>query len=330
MRIAFTKNRRAGACTLTIRIGRNETLDAARAQWLALGQPGMLPFRYESVGVQTLVYYDVTNCRSLSDTIKTPLNVQQYVGMLIATLAMLEQCEAYHIDPSTILWDPRYIFINPRIGYPQFAMVPIIGAASTRKNARTLISRLAQSGRIRFTVPEGNRYPLAVADFLKRNPSFTSGQLRNLLISLQPWSGTDKADRTDEINEIGETGETGEMLHSEMQDDGETVLRSVKTEPGTGFTIRRLRDGLTVHICAGKATIGRSGSADVHMGGNTNVSRIHAMIEAFPDGRFSITDNHSMNGTEVGGKRLPSGGKGHMISGDTFVLADDAFTIVCE
>nr|WP_274608283.1 FHA domain-containing protein [Bifidobacterium saguinibicoloris] len=111
-------------------------------------------------------------------------------------------------------------------------------------------------------------------------------------------------------------------------DDGET--RIFGSAARTGFTVTRLRDGRTLNATgaiARKATIGRSKTADLHMGGNTNVSRIHATIEMLPDGRFSITDNHSANGTSVRGREIAAGGTEFLTSGEDFELADDTFII---
>ena len=109
-------------------------------------------------------------------------------------------------------------------------------------------------------------------------------------------------------------------------DEGETMLRSTPRTT-TGFTVRRLRDGRVLSTARRRATIGRSKTADLHMGGNTNVSRIHAIIEMLPDGRFSITDNKSANGTSVSGRPLASGGSEYVASGGDFELADDTFVI---
>ena len=109
-------------------------------------------------------------------------------------------------------------------------------------------------------------------------------------------------------------------------DEGETMLRSTPRTT-TGFTVRRLRDGRVLSTARRRATIGRSKTAALHMGGNTNVSRIHAVSEMLPDGRFSITDNKSANGTSVSGRPLAPGGTEYVASGGDFELADDTFVI---
>ncbi|KFJ00024.1 FHA domain-containing protein [Bifidobacterium stellenboschense] len=110
--------------------------------------------------------------------------------------------------------------------------------------------------------------------------------------------------------------------------EGETSLFGATEHDG--FEVTRLRDGRTLTATgaiARKATIGRSKTADLHMGGNTNVSRVHATIEVMDDGRFAITDNDSANGTSVRGREMASGGTEYLSSGEDFALADDTFII---
>lgn len=113
-------------------------------------------------------------------------------------------------------------------------------------------------------------------------------------------------------------------------DDSEGATRMFGATEHSGFEVTRLRDGRTLNATgaiARKATIGRSKTADLHMGGNSNVSRVHATIEVMEDGRFAITDNDSANGTSVRGREMARGGTEYLSSGEDFALADDTFII---
>lgn len=113
-------------------------------------------------------------------------------------------------------------------------------------------------------------------------------------------------------------------------DDSEGATRMFGATEHSGFEVTRLRDGRTLNATgaiARKATIGRSKTADLHMGGNSNVSRVHATIEVMDDGRFAITDNDSANGTSVRGREMARGGTEYLSSGEDFALADDTFII---
>ena len=94
------------------------------------------------------------------------------------------------------------------------------------------------------------------------------------------------------------------------------------------FTVIRQRDGYTARMKALRATIGRSETADIHMGGEATMSRIHAILEYLSADAFALIDNNSPNGTFVKGVRLPSGGRTVLRSGSTFSLSDVEFEVV--
>ena len=107
-------------------------------------------------------------------------------------------------------------------------------------------------------------------------------------------------------------------------DEGPTSL-NMSRRPR--FRVTRIRDGCWVDCSQDTATIGRSAQADIHMGGNMNVSRIHAQISRLPGGGFEITDRHSSNGTRVSGRLLAPGETAPVGPSGTFSLADSDFMI---
>ncbi|KAB5607845.1 FHA domain-containing protein [Bifidobacterium jacchi] len=106
------------------------------------------------------------------------------------------------------------------------------------------------------------------------------------------------------------------------EDDGATNLLG-----SVNYVVRRLRDGRAINVRKSIATIGRSSSSDIHMGGNTNVSRVHAVIHALPGNRFSLMDCASFNGTYVGDHKLDANEVAELLPGQRFRLADDDFVI---
>ena len=126
------------------------------------------------------------------------------------------------------------------------------------------------------------------------------------------------------------TNPAARLASQSDSDDSEGATRMFGATEHAGFEVTRLRDGRTLAATgaiARKATIGRSKTADLHMGGNSNVSRVHATIEVMDDGRFAITDNDSANGTSVRGREMARGGTEYLSSGEDFALADDTFII---
>lgn len=511
MRAKTVKDRRTGAQTLTIHTTRGESLDLGQAQWLAEGHWYMLPFRFESNGAEILFYYDVTHCETMHGVLRSVVPGGQYVGILVAVLSVMEQCEEHRVPLSYVQWDPKSVYISAQ-GYPLFVVVPALGLEPDRNTATTLLQTLADARRTRLEDAVVQGYQRALAEFLGRNSLVNADALHDFMAYLLPGTvqprQAQSAQSTHEDNGsetqfgatvvsdgtmVGATRFGATVLSSkpklqttpqqaampttsaapsthatpaapampaahaapaqpipvtsaspvtqpapampiavnlprkqetqparenlvreqyiredsargvasnvaaaaaagdaataaavadsaataavaeantgntatahnatnavnniaadrvpatnnvvrpilpvsavstalradENDSEGETMLR-LYTDKSRGFTVTRLRDGKAMTVHATRATIGRSKTADIHMGGNTNVSRIHAVIDMLDDGRFCITDNHSANGTAVGGRELASGGCEYVASGGDFTLADDTFVI---
>lgn len=479
MRAKTVKDRRTGAQTLTIHTTRGESLDLGQAQWLAEGHWYMLPFRFESNGAEILFYYDVTHCETMHGVLRSAVPGGQYVGILVAVLSVMEQCEEHRVPLSYVQWDPKSVYISAQ-GYPLFVVVPALGLEPDRNTATTLLQTLADARRTRLEDAVVQGYQRALAEFLGRNSEVNADALHDFMSYLLPGTvqprqaqsaqsphedngsetqfgatvvsdGTmvgatrfgatvlsskpklqttpqqpvmpttsaapaapampiavnlprkqetqparenlvreqyireDSArgvasnvaaaaaagdtataavaetntgnaavaeantgntatahNATNAVNNIAAarvpatnnvvrpilpvSAVSTALRADENDSEGETMLR-LYTDKSRGFTVTRLRDGKAITVHATRATIGRSKTADIHMGGNTNVSRIHAVIDMLDDGRFCITDNHSANGTAVGGRELASGGCEYVASGGDFTLADDTFVI---
>lgn len=453
----------------------------------------MLPFRFESNGAEILFYYDVTHCEAMHGVLRSVVPGGQYVGMLVAVLSVMEQCEGHRLPLSYVQWDPKSVYMSAQ-GYPLFAVVPALGLEPDRDTVSTLLQTLADARRTRLEDAVVQGYQRALAEFLGRNSEVNADALHDFMSYLLPGTvqprqaqsaqsphedngsetqfgatvvsdGTmvgatrfgatvlsskpklqttpqqpvmpttsaapaapampaahaapaqptpampiavnlprkqetqparenpvreqyiredfargvasnvaaaaaagdaataaavaDSAataavaeantgntatahNATNAVNNIAAarvpatnnvvrpilpvSAVSTALRADENDSEGETMLR-LYTDKSRGFTVTRLRDGKAITVHATRATIGRSKTADIHMGGNTNVSRIHAVIDMLDDGRFCITDNHSANGTAVGGRELASGGCEYVASGGDFTLADDTFVI---
>lgn len=143
----------------------------------------------------------------------------------------------------------------------------------------------------------------------------------------------------------GRAGQTGQISQAHQAGSGAPVVPSPLSSNRFGaslsdasvqagspaavsFFVTRLRDDKTVHLSQKRASIGRSATADIHMGGDPSISRVHAFLEYKGDSMFDLVDNHAPNGTFVNGSRLPSGGRAVLKSGDVFSLSDVEFQIM--
>jgi S1-C subfamily serine protease len=83
--------------------------------------------------------------------------------------------------------------------------------------------------------------------------------------------------------------------------------------------------GQTIEVTGGEFTIGREAGVNLVLGGDSKVSRRHAAIKPLPDGRATLYDLGSSNGTYVNGHPIQS----VVLSGNEQVqIGDTVFTAV--
>ena len=185
MRAKTVRDRRTGAQTLTIHTTRGESLDLGQAQWLAEGHWYMLPFRFESNGAEILFYYDVTHCETMHGVLRSVVPGGQYVGMLVAVLSVMEQCEGHRLPLSYVQWDPKSVYMSAQ-GYPLFAVVPALGLEPDRDTVSTLLQTLADARRTRLEDAVVQGYQRALAEFLGRNSEVNADALHDFMSYLLP------------------------------------------------------------------------------------------------------------------------------------------------
>ena len=116
------------------------------------------------------------------------------------------------------------------------------------------------------------------------------------------------------------------------QDSGETTVlnqgageTTVLSQVVNGGAIVRTSNNERIPITSAEFTIGRERkSVDYCVGGNTNVSRVHARFVVRDDKTY-IVDNKAANGTFVNGVKARAGQEIELKNGDKILLADEAF-----
>ena len=106
------------------------------------------------------------------------------------------------------------------------------------------------------------------------------------------------------------------------QGGGETTVLSQSVNGGT---LIRTSNNERITISTADFSVGRErSSVDYCVGGNTNISRIHARF-VVRNGVTYIVDNKAANGTFVNGVKVQAGKEVELKSGDKIVLADEKF-----
>ena len=85
-------------------------------------------------------------------------------------------------------------------------------------------------------------------------------------------------------------------------------------------------NGTRYRISEFPATVGKGSAANVRIGGNTAISRVHAIIKYLGTG-FSVEDRASTNGTFINGNALFAGERVALHEGDRLTLGDEDFIV---
>ncbi|BDR52721.1 hypothetical protein KIM372_06280 [Bombiscardovia nodaiensis] len=108
-------------------------------------------------------------------------------------------------------------------------------------------------------------------------------------------------------------------LSAEREPDGQAA-----TPP---FSLVQVSTGQRLCQATQAVTLGRSEACEAQVVGNTNVSRMHAVVRRLPAGGFSVVDLGSANGTTVRGQILSKGQSAQLAAGESFLVADELIRI---
>lgn len=329
MKAKVEHDRHTGADYLVVRPSKGEELDYAQAKTLSsLHETGLLAFYLEDRkrGDFRLVY-DVTGHVALKTFLEAQLSLEQFRTLLDDVLSLLDSCTARGLDSERLLLEPEHVRIDEQ-GHIAAAYLPMNATAAGRGTARELLAYIA--GHARFVVAGNAGEAARVQEYLRGQTVFSALDFRDFLESTAFRSkrpqdrrpGTERAQRKtarktavfDFVKEQTGAATMRELEEStplsEQMAQGIAEGRKPKTarEPAAqpsaderGFAVVRVSDGTRWQLPAeGKLTVGRSKQCDIHLSGNANLSRTHAVLRTC-DGTCAIVDQGSTNGTSVDG-----------------------------
>lgn len=110
-------------------------------------------------------------------------------------------------------------------------------------------------------------------------------------------------------------------------DDDDEVAMVYEDEPTITYALNRVATGEQLQLEL-PCTVGRGSMADVRVGGNPYIGRVHVRLFS-SDGALCAEDEGSANHTYLNGSRLTPGMPVSVVDGDTLTLAKEDFIVVC-
>ncbi|WIK90676.1 FHA domain-containing protein [Winkia neuii] len=340
MKTKLNTDRSTGTVTFTVTLPATQPLDHLAAQWLA-GDPSDLlaTFRYETTEKGSFLYYNATDLLPLKGILRGKHITEGFARNLLLTACdAIELCTNNHVNPKGLLFAPRHVLIAPDTKLASFILITsLIIDKSGRDSLGQLINALIKA------VPSHARALAPLRDYAFASPAPSPDKMRQFIWQAFSDSATSssaaapatklqlpaatKPQQPSPTPDDATVIPAGDATILKLPQEKEPTPVSAPAPERTAFTVTRIRDGRMAIARMRQAVIGRSATCDIHMGGNSDVSRKHAQIDVLPDGTFQISDLGSTNGTFVGGRRLSEGAKATLQSRDKFALSKDVFVI---
>ena len=170
MKTKFVRNGRTHRREMLLAAQRGETLSVKQADKLAGGPSALLlDFSHETqrgTGAPIL-HYDVEGLWSLRTYLsKRAMSVDELVGLMQATLDVLDLCAERRMHAEGLLFDPESVFVDAQCS-PRFALVPLEGVPfQTRNSPLALLSAIADVGKLRFASPDARGVSRRLSDLI--------------------------------------------------------------------------------------------------------------------------------------------------------------------
>lgn len=146
--------------------------------------PGLLPLDLREINFEVSLYYEITGRRMLSQCLKSDkLSAQEFYGLLLQIVAILDDCQRYMLSPSNFIIDEEFIFVEEPLASAMLHLtyVPTREPAGQERlglSLLTLITRILSS----VTVVEGSGIQKIVS--LCGDELFSTAALKKMLLDL--------------------------------------------------------------------------------------------------------------------------------------------------
>lgn len=273
---------------------------------------------------------------SLERYIANGLDRIGFFSAILQYVNVQRQIEYFHLNPSNLLLDPKWVFINCRTRELFFLYEPL-ALNNEIADPRVLLNALGGSAAGRGTERQATDelWNLVMSGNVVRN-----NDLEALVVRYAPemqknfahpggggMSGSAGGGGTLSMDDFVQQQSSGTIAMDGGQWGENTTLLDapVYRPPVYVGVLVRQRTGESIRVDRDVFRVGSSStSVDYRIMGNPAISRTHADIIK-REGRFFIYDTNSTNGTFLRGQRLAPMQETELTNGDVVRLANEDF-----
>lgn len=314
--------------TAMMRAGRKERINETELSQLARIKPcGIM--HVTKTKKDSVIYTCPANI-NLTDRLKKAISKYDFFFMIEQIVIMVEDVYNNGLNVNSVRFNMDDVYINEMTKEMYFIYFPIVGGQESAdivgfieniiytmtpviNEDTNYISRFMYYVRS-FHGFNGN----AIEKYISREERAVVNVLKNKAVTMQQTM------QQQIMQQVMQGSMDGTTV---LSDDGISVQQIQQMQPVNYHfaSLTRQVTGEKIELGKPSFVLGKNPEkSDYAVAGNTNISRVHAVITT-RNGRYYVMDQNSTNGTFINGRIIKAGQETEILPGDCLMLANEEF-----
>lgn len=314
--------------TAMMKAGRKERINETKLSQLARIKPcGIM--HVTKTKKDSVIYTCPANI-NLTDRLKKAISKYDFFFMIEQIVIMVEDVYNNGLNVNSVRFNMDDVYINEMTKEMYFIYFPIVGGQESAdivgfieniiytmtpviNEDTNYISRFMYYVRS-FHGFNGN----AIEKYISREERAVVNVLKNKAVTMQQTM------QQQIMQQVMQGSMDGTTV---LSDDGISVQQIQQMQPVNYHfaSLTRQVTGEKIELGKPSFVLGKNPEkSDYAVAGNTNISRVHAVITT-RNGRYYVMDQNSTNGTFINGRIIKAGQETEILPGDCLMLANEEF-----
>lgn len=323
--------------TAMMKAGRKERINETELSQLARIKPcGIM--HVTKTKKDSVIYTCPANI-NLTDRLKKAISKYDFFFMIEQIVIMVEDVYNNGLNVNSVRFNMDDVYINEMTKEMYFIYFPIVGGQESAdivgfieniiytmtpviNEDTNYISRFMYYVRS-FHGFNGN----AIEKYISREERAVVNVLKNKAVTMQQTMQQQTMQQTMQQQIMQQVMQGSMDGTTVLSDDGISIQQIQQIQPVNYHfaSLTRQVTGEKIELGKPSFVLGKNPEkSDYAVAGNTNISRVHAVI-TMRNGRYYVMDQNSTNGTFINGRIIKAGQETEILPGDCLMLANEEF-----
>jgi hypothetical protein len=320
--------------TAMMKAGRKERINETELSQLARIKPcGIM--HVTKTKKDSVIYTCPANI-NLTDRLKKAISKYDFFFMIEQIVIMVEDVYNNGLNVNSVRFNMDDVYINEMTKEMYFIYFPIVGGQESAdivgfieniiytmtpviNEDTNYISRFMYYVRS-FHGFNGN----AIEKYISREERAVVNVLKNKAVTMQQQIMQQQIMQQQTMQQVMQGSMDGTTV---LSDDSISIQQIQQMQPVNYHfaSLTRQVTGEKIELGKPSFVLGKNPEkSDYAVAGNTNISRVHAVI-TMRNGRYYVMDQNSTNGTFINGRIIKAGQETEILPGDCLMLANEEF-----